>query len=128
VKTSSTSVYHKAKESDVLSKAGTGLKRAGTVTFEAGSNLKEKISEAHVGDKVMSAAGKIKDGGLFLGGYLATKAKAAGSAINEKIESNPKLSNAKDVTKEKVGQAASYVSSGLSSLYSKVVKKKENTG
>ena len=43
MKSTSSTAYSKAKESDVLNKAGEGLKRAGTVVASTGSSVKEKI-------------------------------------------------------------------------------------
>lgn len=44
-------------------------------------------------------ADKISNGSKAVGGYIMTKAKAAGSAVNSKIDENDKLKSAKDVTK-----------------------------
>lgn len=82
---------------------GTAFRRAGTFTKEQGSKVKQKLDDVGVTDAASTAASKLKAGGLFIGGFLYEKASYAGSKINEKIDSNDKLHNAKDVTKEKVG-------------------------
>ena len=40
---------------------------------------------------------------MFVGGYIAEKAKAAGSKINEKIDESEKMSSIKNATAEKLG-------------------------
>lgn len=71
-------------------------------------------------EAAVNVGSRIKAGGLFVGSFLYEKASIAGSKINEKIDSNEKLHSAKDVTKEKLGSAASAVSYGWSSLVSKI--------
>lgn len=80
-----------------------GLKKAGTFTKETGTKVKEKLDDIGVTDAAVTAAQKVKMGGLVVGGFIASTAKTAGSKINEKIDQNDKLAHARDVTKEKVG-------------------------
>lgn len=61
---------------------------------------------------------------MFIGGFIATSAKSAGSKISSTIDQNDSLANARDVTKEKLGQAAGFMKSGFTSLYSKIAPKK----
>ena len=86
--------------------------------------MKEKLDDVGVSNAASNAASKVKAGGMYVGGFIASTAKAAGGKISSTIDGNEKLSSAKDVTKEKLGQAASYMSYGWSSLYSKVTGKK----
>ena len=46
----------------------------------------------------------------MVGSAVVTNVKYAGGAINEKIEANPTLSNAKARTSQVLGGAASYMS------------------
>ena len=129
MKTSTSGLYNKAKDNEKLNSAasatGDAFKRAGTFTKETGSKMKEKLDDAGVTDAAVNLGSKIKAGGMFVGGFLYEKASAAGSKINEKIDNNEKLHNAKDVTKEKFGVAAKAVGSGWNSLVSKISGKKE---
>lgn len=75
------------------------------------------MDEVGVTDVAVNTAQKIKKGGLFVGGFIASGAKAAGSKINQKIDESDKLSNARDFTKEKLGKAAGFVKSGVTNLF-----------
>ena len=127
MKTTSNELIHKAKENETIKQAsestGNAFKRAGTFTVEQGTKVKNKIVEIKVGEAAANTAQKIKTGGMFIGGFLYDKASYAGGKINEKIDSNEKLHNAKDYTKEKVGVATKALASGWNSFYSKITGK-----
>ena len=56
---------------------------------------------------------KIATGGKAAAGFIAVKAKAAKEVVNDKIDSSDKLSNARDVAKERASQLGQAMSSGV---------------
>lgn len=84
--------------------------------------MKTKLDETGVTSFASQTATKITIGGKFVGGFIATKAKAAKDVVSEKIDNSEKLSNARDVAKEKASTLTQAVSQGVSGLFSKFKK------
>jgi len=84
-----------ARES--ASYAGQKIYTGGAV---AGQAMKTKLDETGVSDAARRAADSV-----------VTNAKYAGSVVNEKIEANPTLANARKQTTQRMGAAAAYVGS-----------------
>ena len=93
------------------------------MSADTGHMMKAKLDEYGVTAVTSSAAEKLTTGSKSIGGYIFGKAKAAGSAVNSKIDSNEKLSNARDSTKEKLGMFSQGVKSKWGLLSSKFHKK-----
>ena len=67
--------------------------------------VKEKLDEAGVSDVALKAKESVVENVTWAGGI-----------VNEKIEANPTLSNAKKATGEKLGQAAAYAGSWIGAV------------
>ncbi len=94
------------KESEIMQRAQTQTKnlisKAEALTKETSSKVKTKLDEKGVTEFASTAADKVTTGTKLLGGFLFSKAKQASSVVNEKIDKNEKLAQARDTTKEKV--------------------------
>lgn len=74
--------------------------------------------------KMSYAASKVTENGKYYGGILATKASAAKTSVDTKLSDSERYVYAKERASQGFGTAKSYVSSGVSSLYSRLWGKK----
>jgi hypothetical protein len=80
--------------------------------------VKDKLDEIGVSQAASNTVEKISTGSKLFGGFLYGKAKETTEAIN----SNEKITHAKDVTKEKLGNLGNMMASGWNKFYSNVIQ------
>jgi hypothetical protein len=121
LKSKATGIFTQVSQSQVLQKAQVGAKdilsKAENLTKETTTKVKTKLDDSGVSSFASQTAGKISTGGKMVGGFIVTKAKAAKEVVSEKIDNNEKLSNARDVAKEKASSLTSVMSKGVSNLF-----------
>ena len=70
---------------------------------DTNTKVKTKLDEIGVTYVATTTVDKVSHTAKDVGSYIYDKAKVASEKVNEKIESNEKLSNAKHTTSEKLG-------------------------